>query len=102
MKTLEQIRRQLTEGEFDFSHHAFKRAVERNIGEREINEAGASAVIVEDYPEDKYGPTWLVLGFTGSGRPLHVQVSVSDSPMVRIVTLYEPSEDEWEDYMRRK
>ena len=102
MKTLEEVRWQLMEGEFDFSHHAFKRAVERDIGEREIREAGAGAVIVEEYPEDKYGPTWLVLGFTGLGRPLHIQVSVSESPKVRIVTLYEPSEDEWEDYMRRR
>ena len=27
MKTLELVRRQLMEGEFDFSHHAFRRAV---------------------------------------------------------------------------
>jgi len=33
MKTLAQIRRQLAAGRFDFSRHAFKRAVERNIGE---------------------------------------------------------------------
>ena len=48
MKTLEQVRRQLMEGEFDFSHHAFRRAVERDISEREIREAGAGAVIVEE------------------------------------------------------
>ena len=102
MKTLEQVRRQLMEGEFDFSHHAFRRAVERDISEREIREAGTGAVIVEEYPEDKYGPTWLILGFTETGRPLHVQASVSESPQIRIVTLYEPSGDEWEDYRRRK
>ena len=102
MKTLEQVRQQLVEGDFDFSHHAFMRAVERDVGEREIREAGTGAIIVEEYPEDKYGPAWLILGFTKTGRPLHFQVSVVDSPTVRIVTLYEPSEDEWEDYMRRK
>ena len=45
MKTLEQIRRRLTEGEFDFSHHAFRRAVERNVSDQEIREAGADAII---------------------------------------------------------
>ena len=60
---------------------------QRDISEREIREAGAGAVIVEEYPEDKYGPTWLILGFTETGRPLHVQASVSESPKVRIVTL---------------
>lgn len=102
MKTLAQVRGQLLAGEFDYSQHAFRRAVERNISEQEIREAGAKAVIVEDYPEDKYGPTWLVLGFTRSGRPLHLQVSIVDSPQIRIVTLYEPSEDAWDDHARRR
>ena len=74
MKTLAQVQGQLLAGEFDYSQHAFRRAVERNISEQEIREAGARAVIVEDYPEDKYGPTWLVLGFTRAGRPLHLQL----------------------------
>ena len=102
MKTLEQVRWELMEGRFTFSRHAFKRAVERNISEREIREAGTEALIVEEYPEDKYGPTWLVLGFTSAGRPLHIQVSAVDLPQVAIVTLYEPSENEWVDYVRRK
>ena len=97
MKTLEQARRQLREGEFDFSQHAFRRAVERNISEQEIREAGAEAIIVEEYPEDKYGPTWLILGFTNAGRPLHIQLSLAEVPLIRIVTLYEPDRNEWED-----
>jgi hypothetical protein len=76
--------------------------VERNISEQEIREAGAGAIVVEEYPEDKYGPTWLVLGFTRPGRPLHIQVSIADSPQIRIVTLYEPSRDEWQGYARRR
>ena len=102
MKTLEQVRRQLQDGEFDFSQHAFRRAVERNVSEQEIRDAGASAVIVEEYPEDKYGPTWLVLGFTSAQRPLHIQVSVSNTPLIRIVTLYEPDSHQWELYVRRR
>ena len=102
MKTLEQVRRQLRQGEFDFSQHAFRRAVERNVSEHEIRNAGASAVIVEEYPEDKYGPTWLVLGFTSAQRPIHIQVSVADTPLIRIVTLYEPDSDQWEVHARRR
>ena len=101
MKTLAQVRFHLNAGEFDLSEHAFRRAVERNISEREIREAGAGATVVEEYPEDKYGPTWLVLGFSEAGRPLHIQISVADSPQLRIVTLYEPSIAEWQDYRRR-
>jgi len=41
MKTLDDIRRQLSTGEFEFSRHAFKRVVERNISDVEIQQAGA-------------------------------------------------------------
>ena len=43
MKTLAQVRHDLAAGDFEFSRHAFRRAVERNISELEIREAGARA-----------------------------------------------------------
>ena len=102
MKSLDQVRSQLISGDFDYSRHAFKRAVERNISEQEIREAGTAATVIEEYPEDKYGPSCLVLGYTGAGRPLHIQVSLADFPQTRIVTLYEPGIDEWEEYSKRR
>ncbi len=48
MKTLDDVRMQLAEGAFDFSRHAFKRAVERNISELEVREAGKYAKVIED------------------------------------------------------
>jgi len=71
MKSLSEIRRQLADGQFEFSRHAFRRTVERNISEQEIREAGVQAEIIEDYPDDKYGPSGLLLGFTSAGRALH-------------------------------
>jgi hypothetical protein len=62
MKSLSEIRRQLTGGEFEFSRHAFRRVVERNISEQEIREAGVETEIIENYPDDKYGPSGLFLG----------------------------------------
>ena len=102
MKTLEEIQRQLSLEEFDFSRHALKRVVERNISELEIKEAGRNAKIIEDYPDDKYTPSCLLLGFTETGRPLHIQVSFADTEFVKIITLYEPGEDEWIDYSKRR
>lgn len=75
MKDMRQIREQFSRGEFDFSRHAFLRAVERNINEQEIREAGENAEIVESYPDDKYSPSVLLFGFTRLGRPLHLQVT---------------------------
>jgi hypothetical protein len=76
--------------------------VERNISEQEIRETSAHLLIIEDYPDDKYAPSCLILGFTHVGRPLHIQISSMASPQVRIVTIYEPSLDEWEEYSRRR
>lgn len=57
MKTIETICQQLARGEFDFSQHASKRAVMRNISNIEIREAGEHARRIEDYPTDKYAPS---------------------------------------------
>ena len=102
MKTLSQIRQQLTIGQFEFSRHAFRRVIERNIGEQEIREAGAQAEIIEDYPEDKYSPSALLPGLTASGRPLHFQVSFGDAPLAKIITIYEPDPNEWIDHRKRR
>lgn len=102
MKTLEEIKRQLEAGEFEFTRHAFKRAIERNISELEIQEAGVTMEVIEDYPDDKYSPSCLLLGFTLANRTLHLQVSRIKSGNVKIITLYEPDPMQWIDYRRRK
>jgi hypothetical protein len=102
MKTLEDVREQLATGAFEFSRHAFRRVVERNISEQEIREAGVQAEIIENYPEDKYSPSGLLLGFTAAGRPLHFQVSFAETDLTKIITLYEPDPSEWLDYRTRR
>src|SRR5438445_3603151 len=102
MKALDEIRRQLNSGQFEFSRHAFRRAVERNISEREICEAGAVAEAIEDYPDDKYAPSALLLGFSAAGRALHFQVAFDDSTSAKIITIYEPDSSEWIDHRKRR
>ncbi|HXG21405.1 MAG TPA: DUF4258 domain-containing protein [Methylomirabilota bacterium] len=102
MKTLEDIRKQLVTGAFGFSRHAFRRVVERNISEQEIREAGVHAELIEDYPDDKYSPSGLLLGFTAAGCPLHFQVSFAETDLTKIITIYEPDLSEWLDYRTRR
>jgi hypothetical protein len=102
MKSIAEIQDQLQDGRFEFTRHAFKRAVERNISDAEIRESGCNAVLIEDYPDDKYSPSCLLLGFTQAHRPLHLQVSRVNSDMTRIITLYEPDPKEWTDYSVRR
>ena len=102
MKTLPQIQNELKAGRFDFSRHAFRRVVERNISEQEIRDAGARAEVIEDYPGDKYSPSGLLLGFTRAGRALHFQVSFAESDMTKIITIYEPDPNEWIENRKRR
>ncbi len=102
MKTLNQIRDQLSVGEFNFSRHALKRVVERNISETEIKQIGMNANRIAEYPDDKYSPSCLLLGYTQTGRPLHIQVSRADTDLVKIITLYEPDTAEWINYSQRR
>ena len=102
MKALFQVRQQLATGQFEFSRHAFRRTVERNISEQEIREAGAGAEVIENYPDDKYSPSGLLLGFAATGRPLHFQVSFADSDLTKIITIYEPDPAEWIEHRKRR
>ncbi len=102
MKTLGKIQSQLANGEFEFSRHAFKRVVERDITSLEIRQAGKQATIIEDYPDDKYSPSCLLLGFTIASRALHIQVSFAETELVKIITLYEPDPAEWINSSQRR
>ncbi len=102
MKTLEEVRNQLSAGEFEFSRHALKRVVERNINDQEIRQTGVQANVIEDYPDDKYSPSCPLLGFTQARRPLHIQVSLAETKLVKIITIYEPNPNEWVNYSQRR
>ena len=102
MKSLEQIRTEFSGGKITLSRHALTRLVERNISQSEIMEAGSKAIIIEDYPDDKYSPSCLLLGFTGKKRPLHIQVSQQLTESVKVITLYQPDENEWIDFSKRR
>lgn len=94
MKTIEQIKLDLQSGDFEMSIHASQRALARNISLKEMQETGENAVIIEDYPNDKYSPSCLLLGFTRTNRPLHIQVS-RRLGILKVITLYQPNPDEW-------
>ena len=99
---IEQIRAKIKAGRFEFSKHAVDNSILRRISVQEVREAVANGTIIEDCPDDKYGPSCLVLGFTQGGRPLHIQCSHPSRPLVKIITLYEPGGDEWADFRVRR
>lgn len=98
IQPIQQIARQ---ADLIFTEHAIRQMARRFISVDEVSEAILSGEIIEDYPDDKYSPSCLILGSTQRGRALHVQCSAP--PRVRVVTVYQPDADEWiQDRIRRK
>ena len=56
--------------------------------------------IIEDYPKAFPLPACLINGQTLDGRPVHVCLSLP--PLVKIITVYVPSSDKWQDNFRRR
>jgi len=100
---LGEIRRKILRRKYEFSKHAVDQSIVRDISIAEVEEAiSGGGEIIEDYPDDKYGPSCLILGFTNAGRPLHLQCSYPSRTLIKIITLYEPDMDIWADFRIRK
>jgi hypothetical protein len=102
MDLIEAIREKIVSGDFEFSQHAVDQSILRRIRVQELREAIAAGEVIEDYPNDKYGPSCLILGFTAAGRPIHVQCSYPSRPLVKVVTLYEPDPAQWVNFRQRR
>lgn len=103
MPSLDEIQAKILRRQYEFSKHAVDQSIIRDISVTEVEEVIASnAEVIEDYPEDKYGPSCLILGFTKTGRPLHVQCSYPSRPLIKIITVYDPDPNLWVDFRIRK
>jgi hypothetical protein len=105
MALIDDIRTKFARGQVEFSRHATDQSILRHIRVGDIRDAMTSptAEIIEDYPDDKYGPSCLVLGFTPDRRPIHVQCSYPWRQVLKVITVYEPSSGDWLDFrVRRK
>ncbi len=104
MDLLKKIQSKVLRRQYELSRHAVDQSIVRGITITEVEQAVTNqSEVIENYPEDKYGPSCLILGFTSSGRPLHLQCSYGDRPLVKVITLYEPDPELWiELRVRRK
>ncbi len=85
-----------------WTYHVNLRLGERFIARETIMEAAESYEIIETYPDDKYLPSYLVLGRCGE-EAFHVLFAADvDGQNVRIITAYYPSPDEWEEDLKTR
>ena len=67
MDILSNIQKKVRNGQYEYSRHAVDQTIIRSISTKEVEEAILSRIeMLEDYPEDYYGPSCLILGFTKS------------------------------------
>jgi hypothetical protein len=92
------IRQKFANEQFEFSKHAVDQSILRRIRVQEIRDAIAHGQVIEDYPEDKYGPSCLICGFSSLVRPLHVHCSYPSRPLIKIITVYQPSPQQWSNH----
>ena len=102
MVIIEKLRAKFSQDAFEFSKHAVDQTVLRKISVQEIREMISVGEVIEDYPNDKYGPSCLIFGVTRKKRPLHIQCSYPSRPIVKVITIYEPDPGKWIDYKIRR
>ena len=95
MPMIEDIQTKIASEQFELFKHAVDQSIIRQIRLHEIVEAIANGQIIEDYPNDKYAPSFLICGVTPTGKTIHIQSSYPSRPLVKIITVYEPDPNKW-------
>lgn len=103
LSELDQIQSLAKECRIQFTNHASKIASERSINiMSDILPALKNGEIIEDYPEDYPYKSYLLLGYTDSGKPLHIVCAIVNN-ILWIITEYFPNVAQWEsDFKTRK
>jgi hypothetical protein len=99
---IEIIKKSVRLNNYRFTVHALERCIERSISPENAREAILSGEIIEEYPEDKYGYSCLILGTAENKQILHVQCSVNP---IWIITAYNPTlnPEKWDkDFKKRR
>ena len=85
-----------------WTYHVNMRLAGRFIPRESILGAFDTLELVEAYPDDKYLPSYLVLGRAGPDV-FHVLVAADvEGDNVRVVTAYRPDTGEWQDDLKTR
>lgn len=81
---------QVRVGNYYFSQHGDQERQNDNLTVTEVEEALLTGRILEQYDDTGRGESCLVVGFTETGKPLHIVCGEMESRAV-IVTVYIPT-----------
>lgn len=96
------IKELLEKDRIQWSRHILTRMQQREIKVKDIIECILNGEIIEYYPEDYPFPSCLILGYTDSGKGIHIVCSLGQDN-VWMITVYYPNKNEWlEDLKTRR
>ncbi len=85
-----------------YTRHSIQRMVERSLDKLIIEQAILSGKVIAEYPDDKPYPSCLSL-YIANNIVLHVVYSIDENKNIFVITVYEPSTEEWnEDFRTRR
>ena len=93
------IRRCVRQRRVLWTYHVNVRLERRHITRTEILDAVESYAIVEEYPDDKYLPSYLVIASDSFHILFATDVAENN---VRVVTAYRPDPEEWDPDFRTR
>lgn len=79
------------------------RLKERLISREAIISSFETYEIIEEYPQDKYLPSYLIYALFNN-QVIHLQIAIDrEENNIRIITAYKPNLDKWEkDFKTRR
>ena len=74
----------------------------RFISRKDIIGSFEAYEVIEEYPDDKYLPSYLICSHTRK-KTFHVLFAADvENENVRVITAYYPSREEWDDSFRKR
>ncbi len=89
MFELEWIHEKIRRGEYYFSKHGDQERQNDNLTVVEVEEALLKGRIIEQYENTGRGESCLVVGFTETGKPIHIVCGMRGDWLV-VITVYIP------------
>ena len=89
MFQIEWIHEKIRRGEYYFSKHGDQERQNDNLTVAEVEEALLKGRIIEQYENTGRGESCLVVGFTETGKPIHIVCGMRGDWLV-VITAYIP------------
>jgi len=84
------IQNRISQSEYYFTRHGDHERQNDNLAIAEVREALLNGMVLEQYEDDARGESCLLVGFTNSGKPLHIVCGEFEGDLV-IITVYIPA-----------